>query len=110
MILRDEKPDARDEFAGRVLRSNLYTAEPVRMQHLAPALAGFLSTVLQPGQRGIGLLISEDKTAGGFILPNDRVDVLHTVVRDFQWRRTADRFHPHDSDEREGPCDWSDDV
>lgn len=83
MILREEKPDARDELAGRVLRSNLYAAEPVRMQHLSTGVGGFLSTVLQPGQRGIGLLISEEKTAGGFILPNDRVDVLHTVVRDF---------------------------
>ena len=83
MILREERPEAIEEFAGRVLRSNLHAAEPVRLQHLATGAGGFLSMVLQPGQRGIGLLISEDTTAGGFILPNDRVDVLHTIVGDF---------------------------
>jgi len=82
MILKEQQPESRDELAGRVLRSNLYTGEPVRMQHLATGAGGFLSMVLQPGQRAIGLVISEDKTAGGFILPNDRVDVLHTVTRD----------------------------
>lgn len=89
MILKDEQPRANAELSGRALRSNLYTGEPVRMQHLAKGEGGFLSMVLQPGQRAIGLLISEEKTAGGFILPNDRVDVLHTVVRDFDGNGTA---------------------
>ncbi len=89
MVLKDEEPDARDRLSGRVLRSNLYTGEPLRMQHLAKGDGGFLSMVLQPGMRAIGLQISEDTTAGGFVLPNDRVDVLHTVVRDIDGDGTA---------------------
>ena len=89
MILKDEEPGARDDLSGRVLRSNLYTGEPVRMQHLAKGEGGFLSMVLQPGMRAIGVLVSDDKTAGGFVLPNDRVDVLHTVVRDIDGDGTA---------------------
>ncbi len=89
MILKSEDPGARDALSGRVLRSNLYTGEPVRMQHLAKGEGGFLSMVLQPGMRAIGVQISEDKTAGGFVLPNDRVDVLHTVVRDLDGDGTA---------------------
>ena len=89
MILKEEEPDARDDLSGRVLRSNLYTGEPVRMQHLAKGEGSFLAMVLQPGMRAIGVQISEDKTAGGFVLPNDRVDVLHTVVRDIDGDGTA---------------------
>ena len=82
MILKEEQPDAANTLTGRVLRSNLYAGEPVRSQHLSENAGGFLSMVLQPGMRGLGVPISDDKTAGGFVLPNDRVDVLHTVVRD----------------------------
>ena len=82
MILKAEQPDAVPELTGRVLRSNLYAGEPLRSQHLSENAGGFLSMVLSPGMRGVGVQISDDKTAGGFVLPNDRVDVLHTVVRD----------------------------
>ncbi len=82
MIIKDDEPDAIANLTGRILRSNLYTGEPVRAQHLAENPGGFMSMVLQPGTRGIGIVISDDKTAGGFVLPNDQVDVLHTVVRD----------------------------
>ena len=82
MILAAEQPEAPTSLAGRMLRSNLYAGEPIRSQHLSENAGGFLSMVLQPGMRGLGVPISDDKTAGGFVLPNDRVDVLHTVVRD----------------------------
>lgn len=89
MILKDEQPEALSDLAGRVLRSNLYAGEPVRSQHLSENAGGFMSMVLQPGTRGIGIQVSDDKTAGGFVLPNDHVDVLHTVVRDVDRDGTA---------------------
>jgi pilus assembly protein CpaB len=89
MILKEDQPDAPVTLTGRLLRSNLYAGEPVRAQHLSEKGGGFLSTVLQPGMRGLGVPISDDKTAGGFVLPNDRVDVLHTVVRDVDGDGTA---------------------
>jgi pilus assembly protein CpaB len=61
----------------------------LRREHLARGDGGFLSLVLQPGTRAIGVKITDEKTAGGFILPNDRVDVLHTVIRDFDGDGTA---------------------
>lgn len=89
MILRSNSPDAIGELAGRVLRSNLYSGEPIREPHLATGDGGFLATILQPGMRAIGFRVSEEITAGGFVLPNDRVDVLHTVVRDLDGDGTA---------------------
>lgn len=89
MILRSEQPDAASDVNDRVLRSNVYSGEPLRREHLARGDGGFLSLVLQPGTRAIGVKITDEKTAGGFILPNDRVDVLHTVIRDFDGDGTA---------------------
>lgn len=89
MILRSEQPDAASEVNDRILRSNIYEGEPLRREHLARGDGGFLSLVLQPGTRAIGVKITDEKTAGGFILPNDRVDVLHTVIRDFDGDGTA---------------------
>ncbi len=89
MILRSEQPDAATQVNERVLRSNVYAGEPLRREHLARGDGGFLSLVLQPGTRAIGVKITDEKTAGGFILPNDRVDVLHTVIRDFDGDGTA---------------------
>lgn len=89
MIRRDNAPDAAQDMAGRILRSNLYAGEPVREAHLATGDGGFLSTVLQPGMRAVGVPVSEEMTAGGFVLPNDRVDVLHTVIRDLDGDGTA---------------------
>ena len=82
MILRQERPGAIADLTGRILRSNLYSGEPIREQHLSKSDGGFLATVLQPGMRAIGVSVEVEMTAGGFVLPNDRVDVLHTVVRD----------------------------
>lgn len=89
MILRSEQPNAPSQVNDRVLRSNIYEGEPLRNEHLARGDGGFLSLVLQPGTRAIGVKITDEKTAGGFILPNDRVDVLHTVIRDFDGDGTA---------------------
>ena len=82
MILRSEQPDARSRLSGRAVRSNLYVGDAVRAQHLAEGDGGYLALTLAPSMRAIGVQVNEVKTAGGFIMPNDRVDVLLTVVRD----------------------------
>lgn len=89
MIVRSRRAGAIGDLSGRVLRSNLYSGEPIREAHLATGDGGFLATILQPRMRAIGVPVSEEMTAGGFVLPNDRVDVLHTVVRDLDGDGTA---------------------
>lgn len=78
-ILRSDQPDAPEKLAGSVARSHLVAGTPVLAQSLAPARSSLLSAVLSPGKRAVAIRISAEKTAGGFILPNDRVDVLLTV-------------------------------
>lgn len=82
MVLKTEQPDAMEEFSGRQLRSNVYAQEPLREQHLSDGDGGYLALALQPNMRAIGVSVGATKTAGGFIMPNDRVDVMLTVIRD----------------------------
>jgi pilus assembly protein CpaB len=37
-----------------------------------------MSATLTPGRRAVSIKVEAETTAGGFILPNDRVDVVHT--------------------------------
>ena len=51
--------------------------EPIREQKLVKANgSGFMAAILPTGMRAISTEISPETGAGGFILPNDRVDVI----------------------------------
>lgn len=77
-VTRSARPDAVDALAGAVIRNRMAAGEPVREANLTPRHAGYLATVLPAGKRAMAVRISAESTAGGFILPNDRVDVLHS--------------------------------
>lgn len=65
-----------------LLRTNVLSGDIVRPTQLVSGVAGFLSLALSPNMRAVAIRVTSDKIAGGFILPEDRVDVVHTVVRD----------------------------
>jgi len=78
-IRKSQRPDALNEFKGAVARSPFVAGEPIREQKLVRADgAGFMSAILPAGMRAVSTEISAETGAGGFILPNDRVDVLLT--------------------------------
>jgi pilus assembly protein CpaB len=53
--------------------------EPIREAKLINAKgSGFMAAILPSGMRAVSTQISPENGAGGFILPNDRVDVLLT--------------------------------
>lgn len=83
-VTRSAQPDALDNLAGSVVRSRMAAGEPIGNGKLAPRNSGFLSALLPSGKRAVAVRISAESTAGGFILPNDRVDILHTVVHQGQ--------------------------
>lgn len=80
-ITRLAKPDAAETLIGMAVRSPVLSGEPIHLGKIAPSDAGLLSVMLPQGRRAVAVRISADTTAGGFILPNDRVDVLHTRMR-----------------------------
>lgn len=79
-ITRSAQPDALESMVGTVVRSQILAGEPIRQEKLAGAGTGFLSSILPTGKRAVAVRVSAETTAGGFILPDDRVDVLHTTA------------------------------
>ncbi len=78
-LTQEKQPKALESFAGAVARVNLAKGEPVTGRKLVnPGEAGFMAAVLAPGMRAVSFPISVETGAGGFILPNDRVDILLT--------------------------------
>jgi pilus assembly protein CpaB len=76
-ILKADKPRAVEELAGSTARASLADGEPIREEKMIKGNgSGYLAAVLPAGMRAIATPISPETGAGGFILPNDRVDVL----------------------------------
>ncbi len=85
MIVQSANPHAMDDVKGSMTRIGFLRGEPVRRDKLVKAGAGgFMSAILPTGMRAVAIKIenSGDSTAGGFILPNDRVDVVRTYRDD----------------------------
>lgn len=61
-----------------IARSAFFIGEPIRESKLVRAGKGYMSAILPSGQQAIATSISTATSAGGFILPNDRVDVIMT--------------------------------
>jgi pilus assembly protein CpaB len=91
-IRRSERPDAVNQITGSIARSPFIAGEPIRDQKLVKADgSGFMAAILPTGMRAVSTEISPETGAGGFILPNDRVDVLLT-------KRDKDSTHPANPD------------
>jgi pilus assembly protein CpaB len=78
-ITRAGRANAVTEITGSIARYPFIAGEPIREPKLVKANgSGFMAAILPSGMRGISTEISPETGAGGFILPNDRVDVLLT--------------------------------
>ena len=71
-------PDAPTKITGAVARFEIFQGEPILDQKLVHSDQGFLSAVLDPGMRGVSVPVTASSGSGGFIIPNDRVDVVVT--------------------------------
>jgi pilus assembly protein CpaB len=62
---------------GTVVRMPLMSGQPITSTAIVHGnAAGFMSALLMPDMRAVSIIISADSGAGGFILPNDHVDVI----------------------------------
>jgi pilus assembly protein CpaB len=78
-ITRDAKPDAMADLEKARARFTIYQGETILDKKLLrPGAGGFMSAMLPKGMRAISVAISSRSSAGGFILPDDRVDVILT--------------------------------
>jgi pilus assembly protein CpaB len=78
-IRRSDRSEAIKEITGSIARSPFIAGEPIREPKLIKANgSGFMAAILPQGMRATSTEISAETGAGGFILPNDRVDVILT--------------------------------
>ena len=77
-ITSEATPEAMADMGGSIARSAILAGEPIRREKLGQAGQGFLSSVLEGGMRGVSVNIRADAASGGFVVPNDRVDVVLT--------------------------------
>jgi pilus assembly protein CpaB len=78
-ITHTAMPDLETGLSGTVLRAPLIAGQPLSNSELVHAnAAGFMAAMLNPGMRAVSIPITTESGAGGFILPNDRVDIILT--------------------------------
>jgi pilus assembly protein CpaB len=78
-VRKTDRADAVEQFTGAIARVPIATGEPLRESKLIKAKgSGYMAAILPSGMRAVSTEISPETGAGGFILPNDRVDVILT--------------------------------
>jgi len=77
-ITIENAPEAIEQMSGTMTRFEFFAGEPIREQKLARGASGYLSAIIAPGMRGVSVPIVAEAASGGFIVPNDHVDVVLT--------------------------------
>jgi pilus assembly protein CpaB len=77
-ITSSQTPNAIESMSDTVARFELFKGEPVQQAKLVHSNQGYLSAVLDKGKRGVSISVAAEAASGGFIVPNDHVDVILT--------------------------------
>jgi pilus assembly protein CpaB len=75
----EQNPSAQAQYVGAVTRRAFAQGEPITTNSIVqPDGHGFMAAVLQPGFRAVAVEVARKDSAGGYIQPNDHVDVIVT--------------------------------
>ena len=77
-VVQSANPEGLEQITGAVARIEIFPGEPVSEGKLVRSDQGYLSAVLSKGFRAFSIPVTADASAGGFVVPNDRVDVVVT--------------------------------
>ena len=80
-LTHEQVPNLETAMTGAVVRAPMVAGEPLSVTKFVHAdSAGFLAATLKPGMRAVSIPVTTDSGAGGFILPNDRVDLIESEL------------------------------
>ena len=84
LIKKSENPKIIEDIKGSISKASLLQNEPIRRDELIKSDGGLMAATLPSGMRAVAINIDSQgaTSAGGFILPNDRVDVIKTYRDD----------------------------
>jgi pilus assembly protein CpaB len=78
-IKKADRPDAINQFVGAIVRIPVMAGQPLWDPAVVLAKgSGFMAAILPKGMRAVAMDVSAESGAGGFILPDDHVDVMLT--------------------------------
>lgn len=81
-------PASAEELNGAVVKTALYKGEPLLPQKIVKkGEQGILAAMMNPEMRAVSIEISAETASGGFVLPNDRVDLILTYDQKSQPER-----------------------
>jgi pilus assembly protein CpaB len=73
------QPSAQADYVGAVTRRAIVQGEPITTSAvIQPEGRGFMAAQLEPGFRAVAVEVTANTAVGGFIQPNDHVDVIAT--------------------------------
>lgn len=76
-ITQSGEPGVKAEIDGSYVRQPLSSGELIRKDRfIKGTVPGMMASLVAPGRRAVGIEASLAGTAGGFVLPDDRVDVF----------------------------------
>jgi len=79
-LTQDSNPNPDQIVKGTVARAPILSGEPLTNTKIIHSdSAGIMAAMVSPGMRAVSIPITTESGAGGFILPNDRVDVILTI-------------------------------
>jgi pilus assembly protein CpaB len=79
-FVQSKTPDALKSFENAIVRQEMVSGEPVTDKKIVAvgATTSSMAALLTPGMRATAVAITPDSSVAGFVLPNDRVDIVLT--------------------------------
>jgi pilus assembly protein CpaB len=79
-FVQSKAPDSLKSFENGIVRQEMVSGEPVTAKKIVAvgAAVSSMAALLTPGMRATAVIITPDSSVAGFVLPNDRVDVVLT--------------------------------
>jgi pilus assembly protein CpaB len=79
-FVQSKTPDAIKSFENGIVRQEMVSGEPVTAKKIVAvgAATSSMAALLTPGMRATAVIITPDSSVAGFVLPNDRVDIVLT--------------------------------
>jgi pilus assembly protein CpaB len=89
-VITEDNEAFYDSLPSLRARTAIYDGEPIiAAKTVAQGDRGVVAALLTPGMRAVSANVSGDRTASGFVLPGDRVDIMTTANVDGQPRTTV---------------------
>lgn len=81
-FVREDNSNALSQVINTVVSQAVAKGEVVIPDILLTSGSGFMALAIRPGMRAVAFRASQLQMVGGFVQPEDRVDIIHTVIRD----------------------------